>query len=141
MFTGYGTVHYYDNEFRLILQVEQDLMEYYRSLIPLYLRVNPPRWPAHITVVRPGFDLPGRIRHWEDYEGEKIEFLYDPYLQSGTGYYWINCWSKRLEIIRTELGLENLSRFPVLPFGHRKTFHCTIGKYVEVFDFEHAPKE
>lgn len=142
MFTSYGHLHYDDSDgFRLTLRVSQDLSDYYRVLIPPYYGVGKQGWAAHITVVRPGFDEPGKIRYWGDYESEKVEFIYSPYLESGKGFYWFNAWSKRLEEIREELGLTNVSKFALLPTGYKKTFHCTVGRYTEIFDNSVAPEK
>jgi len=135
MFVGKGKLHYDDNEgFRIILAVSQELANYYYSSIPKYLRPWKPRWPAHITVVRPEKEIPPLIRYWGDYEGEEVEYLYDYHILEGNGYYWINCWSKRLEVIREELGLINHTAYSLKPEGYNKTFHITIGKYQEIFD-------
>ena len=137
-----GTIHYDDTDgHRITLLVDQGLANYYRSLIPKTERVIKPRWDAHITVVRPEYEIPPKIRYWGDYEGLKVEFPYDPYLLNGNGYYWINVWSLRLEAIRTELGLENFSRYPMLPKGYSKTFHITVGKYEEIFPMGEAPEK
>lgn len=142
MFTASGTIHYDDTDgHRVILQVNQDLADYYRTLIPKYERVFKPRWLAHITVVRPEIDIPPKISYWGDYEGEPVEFLYDPYPLNGNGYFWLNAWSKRLEVIRSELGLVNSSKYALRPTGYDKTFHTTIGKYYEVFPVGEAPEK
>lgn len=135
MFLGKGKVHYDDKEgFRVTLEVSQQLSNYYYSLIPKYFRSWKPGWPAHITVVRPEKEIPPRIRYWGDYEGEEVDFLYDYHILEGNGYYWLNAWSKRLEVIREELGLINVSSYSLRPTGYNKTFHITIGKYHEVFE-------
>jgi hypothetical protein len=142
MFTSYGNLHYDDTDgFRLVLKLNQDLSDYYRMLVPPYYRVYRQGWAAHLTVVRPGTDNPGKIRYWGDYEGEKVEFLYSPYLENGKGFYWFNAWSKRLEQVREELGLVNVSKFALKPEGYNKTFHCTVGKYDERFDLGEAPEK
>jgi hypothetical protein len=91
-------------------------------------------------VVRPEKEIPPLIRYWGDYEGEEVEFIYDPYPLEGNGYYWLNCWSKRLEVIREELGLPNVSKYSLMPAGFNKTFHTTIGKYEEIFDTNPPPE-
>lgn len=139
MFTAKGKVHYDDSDgHRITLEVNQEISDYYRWFIPPYYRVFKPRWPAHITVVRPEIDIPPKIRYWGDYEGEEVEFVYDPYVLNGNGYYWVNCWSKRLETIRSELGLPNMTRYIPRPPGHDKTFHVTVGRYDEIFDFKNG---
>jgi hypothetical protein len=134
MLISNGKLHYDDTDgHRITLRVSPDLSDYYRTLIPKYERVFKPRWAAHITVVRPEYDIPPKIRYWGNYEGEIVEFFYDPYSLSGNGYYWVNAWSKRLETIRSELGLVNISKYALRPPGYDKTFHISIGRYDEVF--------
>ena len=129
MFTSYGKLHYDDSDgMRLVLKLEQDISDYYRKLVPAHYRVYRQGWPAHLTVIRPLFDSPQKIRYWGDYEGERVEFVYSPFLEFGHGFCWFNAWSKRLEAIREELGLVNTSKFALKPEGFNKTFHCTIGK-------------
>lgn len=142
MYTSYGNLHYDDLDgFRLILRVGQDLADYYRKLIPPSHRASRQGWAAHITVVRPGNDNPGKIRYWGDYENEQVEFLYSPYLENGRGFYWFNAWSKRLEQIREELGLFNVSKFALKPEGYSKTFHCTVARYIETYPCGEAPEK
>jgi hypothetical protein len=142
MLTHKGQIHYDDNDgHRITLVINGDFLNYYFVLIPSYLRPFKPRWPAHITVVRPEIDVPPKIRYWGDYEGEEVEFIYDTYILEGNGYYWINAWSKRLEEIRTELGLHNTSQYSLRPSGYDKTFHVTIGKYNEIFASGNSPEK
>jgi len=110
-----------------VVEVDQDLSDYYRSLIPPWKPVNKSMWSAHITLVRPGKEVPINTEHWGKYEGESIEFLYEPRVYSGKVYYWLNIWCKRLEDIRLELGLPVISEFTLPPDGFIKCFHCTIG--------------
>ena len=132
MFTSTGTIQYDDSDrVRMTVKVNQDFSNYYRALIPKYLNVVRPRWPAHITAIRPELDIPPKIRYWGDYDGEEVEFLYDPYIFWDKGFCWVDAWSKRLEDIRTELGLPNTSTRPVVRAGFSKIFHCTIGNYEE----------
>lgn len=142
MFTSKGKLHYEDDgEYRLILKLNQDLVNYYLRLIPPIFGVGRQGWAAHITVVRPGVDTVGKIRYWGDYENEEVEFIYSPYLENGRGFYWFNAWSKRLEQVRTELGLFNVSKYPLIPKGYDKTFHCTVGRYTEIFASGEAPEK
>ena len=135
MFLEKGKIHYDDNDgFRVTVEVHHDFIDYYRSLIPSYHRTIKPRWSSHITVVRPEKDIPPRIRYWGDYEDEEVEFMYDPYILEGNGYFWVNVWSKRLETIREELGLPNFTAYALTPVGYNKTFHITVAKYQEIFD-------
>ena len=142
MLTSHGKLHYDDTDGHWVtLYVDQDLSNYYRSFIPKHERVVRPRWDAHITVVRGGIDFPPKISYWGNYEGEIVEFIYDSYPLNGNGYYWVNAWSKRLEAIRSELGLANVSKYALRPTGYEKTFHITIGRYDEVFPVGEAPEK
>jgi hypothetical protein len=141
MITSSGILHYSDDEYRLVLKVEQDLSDYYRAMIPLYNRAYKQGWPAHLTVIRPEFDIPSKIEYWGRYEGEVVDFVYSPYIEWGKGFYWFNAWSKRLEIVREELGLINISKFALKPEGYNKTFHCTIAKYNDISNSGEAPEK
>lgn len=113
--------------YRLAVDVDQQLTNYYRSLIPKWKSVTRPRWPAHITLVRPEKEIPIHLEHWEKYADEPIKFLYESHIYEGTMYYWLNIWCKRLEDIRRELGLPVISQYTLPPEGFIKCFHCTLG--------------
>lgn len=131
----FGVLHYSMNGgYRLVVDINSDLGAYYRALAPKHLYIAPPRYPTHITVVRPEKDVPPNLAPWGRYENEAVEFLYEPRLTHGRAYYWLRILSKRLEDIRTELGL-GLERsktpsdasYEEPPAGYAKFFHCTIG--------------
>lgn len=134
-----GTLHYsldggltkdqaehYEGQPRLVVEVDPELARYYRSLIPKWIETNKPRWPAHITVVRPFKEKPPNMEPWGKYQGEVVEFKYQNLLHTGKVYFWINVFCKRLEEIRAELGLPVTSEFTRPPEGFLKCFHCTI---------------
>lgn len=114
-----------DVGYRLVVDIEQDICEYYRSLIPKYKGVKGQRHKAHISVVR--HEIPINLEAWGKYQGEEIDFIYDNDIKWGTVYYWLNCFSKRLEEIRTELGLPVSSPYTRPPESFLKCFHTTIG--------------
>lgn len=120
-----GILEYSEN-WRLVVRVEQDLADYYRSLIPKWMDVQRPRWPAHITVVRQEFETPVHKNHWWKYNNKPIDFLYEPKIHQGELYYWLNVYCVELENIREELGLPYRSRYTQPPKGFKKFFHCTI---------------
>jgi hypothetical protein len=109
-----------------VVDINHDLANYYFSLIPKYYHIQRPRWAPHITVVRPEKEKPQKTAKWGDHEGEIVRFMYDPYLFNDSQYFWLDIWCNRLEIIREELGLPNVSRYTLPPVGHVKCFHCTI---------------
>jgi hypothetical protein len=116
-----------DSFYRLALEVDQELSNYYRSLIPKWVDVSRPRWPAHITIVRPEKETPIHLDSWGKYEGEELDFLYAPEVQQGKIYFWLNAFCQKLENIRLELGLPVRSEYTLPPEGFKKCFHITIG--------------
>lgn len=125
--TSTGTLRYSFNDgYKLIVEVDQGISDYYRSLIPKYIVANPPRYPAHITVVRSYKETPTNLEPWGKYEGEKVEFFYDPEIKSGRVFHWLNAFCKRLEDIRLELGLPVVSEYTLPPEGFVKCFHITV---------------
>lgn len=110
---------------KLTLTVDPEIVLLYRSLIPKYIEIQPQKYAPHISVVRR--ETVQNLQFWDKYEGEEIEFEYSPVIRSGTVYYWLDVYSKRLESIRRELGLPVDSQFSVPPLGYSKTFHFTLG--------------
>lgn len=129
MFSSKGTLSYRGN-WSLRLEVDQQIADYYRKLIPKYKNINGLRYPAHITIVREKngleYDRPTDMSNWGQYEGETVEFFYDGIIREGEVYFWINAFSKRFEEIRTELGLSCEENFSIPPEGFQKTFHMSI---------------
>jgi hypothetical protein len=128
-----GTVRYSHIEgygYRLILEIDQGIGLFYRSLIPKWYTVNTLRHRQHISVVRN--EIPSNLALWGKYEGERIEFEYDPYIHTdGKTYWWLNCFSKRLEEIKAELGLALDNRIFTPPEPYCKTWHTTIANMKE----------
>lgn len=122
MFESTGILKYFDN--KLIVEVDQNIVDFYLSLIPKHLYVNRQRHAAHISVVRK--EVSPNIEFWRKYEGEQVSFLYDNIIHNGTVYFWLNVFSKKLEDIREELGLENKSTFQP-PDNWKRIFHITLG--------------
>lgn len=112
--------------YRLTVEVDQEISNYYRSLIPKWHDVNRPRWPAHITVVRPEKEKPVFLEHWNKHNNREIEFQYTPTVFQGKVYFWLNAFCTELEQIRKELGLPVRSEFTLPPEGFTKCFHITI---------------
>jgi hypothetical protein len=125
LYSSVGTLRY-SGENRLVMEVDQELSNYYRSLIPKYFSVNRPRWAAHVTVVRDTKEQVVIRDTWGKYEGEEVTFIYDPVIKCGKIYYWLNVLCLRLETIRKELGLPCTSIYTCPPEGFSKFFHCTI---------------
>jgi len=117
----------YEPDYRLVLEADKDFAAYYRSLFPEDLAVQVPRWPPHVTVVRAEKEAPTNLEAWGKYEGEEVEFHYDPEVRIDKVYYWLNVWCDRLVEIREELGLPPKSRWTKPPSGGFQCFHLTIG--------------
>lgn len=113
------------DEHKLIVRVDQDLADYYRRLIPPYKNVRRQRYPAHISVVRN--EVPPHQALWGKYEGQPITFWYDTRIRWGQVYWWLECYCRRLEEIRLELGLPVHSEYTRPPGRFRQCFHCTLG--------------
>lgn len=128
LYSSSGVLRYsISGGYKLVVEIQDDLAIYYRSLIPKYLNVNKTRYSPHITVVRSYKEIPKNLEYWGKYEGEVIEFFYEPIIRQGKVYFWLNILCKRLEEIRQELGLEVTSIYTRPPEGFEKYFHMTIG--------------
>ena len=124
--SGYLRYSGQGDRLKLVVEIDKDLSDYYRSLIPKSFHVQKPRWPAHCTVVRTSKERPALLDAWKKYEGERIELEYNPYVMIDNVYYWLNTWNDRLVDIRTELGLPPKSRLTMSPSGGHQCFHITI---------------
>jgi hypothetical protein len=127
LYEATGILRYGSAEYghKLTVEVEQDLADYYRRLIPKAKGVIRQRYGAHVSVVRK--ETPVNLDAWGKYEGESIDFVYDSEVKSGKVYYWLNCFSTRLEEIRIELGLPVSSEYTRPPDSWVKCFHMTLG--------------
>lgn len=115
--------HTIEYGWRLVLDIDPGIGMFYRSLIPKSRPANPQAAKQHITIVRA--QKPPKIEAWGRYEGEKVEFYYDPYIHEGSVYWFLDCYSLRLEEIALELGLSLLNQKPPVD-GFNKIFHTTI---------------
>lgn len=131
LMTSFGTLAYSTDPYRLVLNVCQDLANFYRKQVPKSVPIQPQRYQAHISVIRK--EIPQNLPAWNRYQGHKIDFEYEAFVYNNDRYWWINCWSKRLEEIRVELGLPASSRVTRSPDGDpRRKFHITVGNTKEL---------
>lgn len=124
MFQSCGKLIYSSNPYKLIVDCDNEISFYYRSLIPKYLKVQKTRYSAHISLVRK--EIPINLEYWRKYHNQNIVFQYESYIYNDELYYWLNAYSPRLEKIRHELGLTKTSAITKSPDGRHK-FHITIG--------------
>lgn len=125
-----GILKYYPN--KLIVEIDQEISNYYRKLIPKWIKTNKQMYQAHISVVRN--EIPPNMQYWDKYEGNEIEFYYENIVRFGTVYCWLNVFSTRLEEIRIELGLPVSSMYTLPPEGFTKCFHATLGNFKGLTD-------
>lgn len=119
LYKSVGILRYFHNgNYKLIVEIDQALVNYYRSLIPKYINFQNSKYRAHISVVRR--EIPNNLEYWNKYEGNKVIFYYNPSINIGQKYIWLNVICSKLNIIRKELGLP-INR------GSYKYFHFTIG--------------
>ena len=104
----------------LVVDVDDNIAQYYRALLPKYLRYNIPLYPAHITVIR---DVPEL-----GFEPRLINFEYSGEIQIGEKYIWLPAYSEDLTKIRLSLGLEALAWYNKPP-NNVRYFHITIGNF------------
>jgi hypothetical protein len=114
-----------DVGYKLIVEADQGIADYYLKLIPKYKNVTRQRYPAHISIVRK--EVPINLDQWGKREGEDVDFWYDNEIKSGRVYFWLNVFSKKLEEVRTELGLPVSSEYTRPPDSFEKVFHLTLG--------------
>jgi len=117
MIQSFGVLRYYDNW--AVMLIDQQIVEYYFSLIPKYYYPQRQMYAAHMTVVRLSVETPTNRSVWGKYEGEKIMFEYVPVVESGGAYFFLNAYSQRIGDIRVELGL--------LRFRFGDHYHITVG--------------
>lgn len=123
--------------YRLVLDICPGLSMLYQRLIPKWfgrpflhsptlnygLRAKP-----HITIIRR--ETPKNLKVWGKYEGEVVEFFYDPYLHTDwKQYWWLNCYSHRLEEIAEELGMVPFVNYIEPAEGYRKVWHTTVANF------------
>jgi len=124
MFTSVGKLIYSDNPYKLIVEIDPEICNYYRALVPKYILLARQKYAPHISVVRK--EIPRDLSNWKKYADQEIEFEYEGVIYNDETYYWLNVRSLDLEMIRRELGLNLVSGITKSPDG-RHRFHTTIG--------------
>jgi len=103
---------------RIILLVDQQIADYYYSLVPKYVDLSRQAYDAHVSVVR--HEKPADTSAWGDYDRDEAGFEYGTQVFHDETYYWLEVVSPRLREIRKELGL---TTYP--PW--RNGYHLTLG--------------
>lgn len=125
LYESNGILRYGKNN-RLVVEIDQAIVQYYRSLIPKYKPFQTQLHKPHITIVRTGKEVAPNREYWGKREGDKVVFLYSPIVNEGMVYYWLDVYSHELEEIRKELGLSIESEYEILE-GFNWRFHITLG--------------
>lgn len=128
LFFSSGVIHYRPDH--LVVDVDQEITRYYRSLLPKTIYLNTQMYSSHISIVRK--ETPRHPQFWGKYEGQTVGFYYNNVIRNGTLYYWLDVFSIRFEIIRVELGLTVSSPFIEPPPGFLHCFHTTLGNVKEL---------
>lgn len=115
--------------YRLVMECDQAISDYYRDLMPKYIRPNPQRYGAHVSVVRK--ETPD-VAKWGLHEGRRLAFKYTGHVFFGQVYCWLNVFCKDLEDVRLELGLPVSSEYTRPPEGFVKCFHLTLGNFKDL---------
>ncbi len=126
MFKSIGTLRYFNDPFKLIIEIDPEISNYYQALIPKYVDYNKQRYAPHISVIRK--EVVPNLYLWRKYEGQEVEFEYENHIYISPNYMWLNIYSEKLEAIRLELELTKTSEITRSPDGRHK-FHTTIGNF------------
>lgn len=118
-----GRLVYQTNPYKLIVEVDNEIGNYYRSLIPKYYKCQKPFYDSHISVIRN--ETPINIPLWNKYHDLELDFEYDTYIYNSETFYWLNVTNKFLEELRLELGLTATSELTKPP-DSSNFFHITI---------------
>jgi hypothetical protein len=102
---------------KVVLLADQDVADFYFSMVPKHVGLKRQAYPAHVSVVRK--ETPPNMEAWGRHEGELIQFEYGG-IEHDETYYWLAVRAPRLIEIREELGLA-----PYPPW--RNGYHLTIG--------------
>lgn len=126
MHTSEGSLRYSTNDgkYKLIVEVDPSITSYYMSLVPKFYHLKMQRYAPHISVIRN--EIPATLSNWGKHEGEVVQFDYEGDIKNDEIYFWLPVYSRRLNDIRIELGLNMTSQFSRPPDGS-DCFHTTMG--------------
>lgn len=117
MYTSLGVVKYVEAQVYMEC-VDKQIAAYYRSLVPRYINLNPPRYAPHITIVRnePLKD----VTNWAYYNDQEFEFTYSGSIEHNDTYWWLP--------VECNIAIEIRNSLKLAEKPHWKNgFHLTIG--------------
>lgn len=118
-YTAKGKISYFDDG-TVSLLIDQELVDYYRSMIPKHIWIQKTKFPAHITVVRGPVETWNYFR-WGLDNGAIYSYNYFPEISFSGKYCFLNAESEEIGLLREALGLSEF----------RNTFnnyHITIAR-------------
>lgn len=125
MYESKAIVHY-GPDIRVIAEIDQNISDYYRSLIPKYYYAVPQRYRSHITIVRTKKESPSKLEFWGKHQGRQITFHYESYIYFDGTFFWLNAYSEEIGEIRQELGLPKYRDDRAFGGVLRNEYHITI---------------
>lgn len=109
-----------------VIEVEQDLIDYYRYLFLCHYRVSliKPSWKAHISLIR-GIEeyTPLVEQFWKEMDGQMVEFHYTHEVFWNTQHVWVNTYCEEFFRLREKMGLDYTH------VDNQAWGHITIGKF------------
>ena len=123
LLTSSGRLQYLEN-FKLNIEVDEQIVEFAKYLVPKYIGLRKQKYKPHITVIRN--EIISNLNKWGLYHDTIINFQYDNYIYNDDNYYWLRAFCPKLNEIRLELGLPISSQYSRAP-DNFESFHITIG--------------
>ncbi len=132
MFRTEGKLDYWSSEngYRLVVLVDEEIGRYYRSQIPKHIKINVPRYPMHVTVLRN--EIPIDLAQWAVHQNNSVFLQVFPYQYNDDTYWWLRVSCDTLKAIRKRLGLNEVSKW-TMPLDEVDFFHITIGNTKNVY--------
>lgn len=119
--------------YRLVLEVDPEIVRYYRALVPKHFHLARQKYPPHISVVREYLPVGRAIdATWGFYEGMEVPYVYGNQIEIDTQYAWLRVWSYRLRQLRGDLGFEDSTWYTRPPDGE-DCEHITLGNRKELW--------
>ena len=131
MFSSVGNLEFrlFDKYELVRVMIDDEIVNYYRSLLPKWIKANRSRHQPHISVIRneviPNQNKWNHLKKSYPYWIE-INFEYDNFIYEDGTYFWLQVRAPALERFRTDLGLPAHSAITRSPDGQHD-FHITLG--------------
>lgn len=112
-----------------IVEVDQDLGDYYRLLFNNRFKVNllKPNWKAHISLCKGAAEYnPHMLAHWGEKHGETVNFHYTTDIFWNNTFVWLNVYFPEYFYLREKMGLAHTH------INNENWGHLTLGKFRKV---------